>query len=73
MEISGHLKFFNFRRGYGFLERRGEEDVLVHAVALRAANLWPDDLWPGAPLTVVAVRTPLGLRAVRVLAPERRS
>jgi len=33
--MRGHIKWFDARKGYGFIEREGEEDVFVHFTAIR--------------------------------------
>jgi CspA family cold shock protein len=30
MRLDGRVKWFDARKGYGFIEREGEEDVFVH-------------------------------------------
>ena len=40
MSIKGKVKWFNGKKGYGFIEREDKEkDVFVHSSAARAANI----------------------------------
>ena len=40
MSLKGKVKWFNGKKGYGFIERTdGEKDVVVHASAVREAGL----------------------------------
>jgi CspA family cold shock protein len=36
--MKGVVKWYNSRRGYGFIETEGEEDVFVHHTALPAGT-----------------------------------
>ena len=39
-EIKGTIKWFNFKKGFGFIEREDKQkDVFVHASSARAAGL----------------------------------
>ncbi len=38
--LKGTVKWFNFRKGFGFIEREDKEkDVFVHITALKAAGI----------------------------------
>ena len=38
--LRGQVKWFNFRKGFGFIEREDKEkDVFVHITAVKAAEL----------------------------------
>ena len=40
MSLKGKVKWFNGKKGYGFIEREDKEkDVFVHSSAAREANL----------------------------------
>ena len=39
MSLKGKIKWYNSKKGYGFIEREDKEkDVFVHSSAARAAN-----------------------------------
>ena len=41
MSLKGKIKWYNSKKGYGFIEREDKEkDVFVHASAVREAGLW---------------------------------
>ena len=49
MSLKGKVKWFNGKKGYGFIEREDKEkDVFVHSSAAQAANI---DLNEGDELT----------------------
>ena len=38
--LKGQVKWFNFRKGFGFIEREDKEkDVFVHITAVKAAEI----------------------------------
>ena len=38
--LKGQIKWFNFRKGFGFIEREDKEkDVFVHITAVKAAEI----------------------------------
>jgi CspA family cold shock protein len=40
MSLKGKIKWFNSKKGYGFIEREDkEEDIFIHASAVREAGL----------------------------------
>ncbi len=44
MSIQGKIKWFNPKKGYGFIEREDKEkDVFVHSSSAQAANLQLND------------------------------
>ena len=34
MRLQGRVKWFDARKGYGFIQREGEEDIFVHYTAI---------------------------------------
>lgn len=65
-EVSGHVKWFDATRGFGFLvSEEIEGDILIHFSILREHDR--RSLPEGAQLTVMAAEQPRGLQAVRVI------
>jgi cold shock protein len=47
MSESGKIRFFDGRRGYGFIERAGQPDVFIHASVVAQYGLRDNHLDPG--------------------------
>ena len=64
-KISGKIKWYNFRKGYGFIEREdGGKDVFLHATAVKAAGI--KQLEEGHPLSFVLEDGPKGPSAINL-------
>ena len=64
MSLKGKVKWFNGKKGYGFIEREDKEkDVFVHSSAAREANL---DLNEGDELTFEVENGEKGLSAINL-------
>ena len=62
----GTVRWFDVRRGYGFIARRAAVDVFVHASAVAA----PRPLVPGDRVVFEVVDAPRGLQAREVRLAE---
>lgn len=65
MEVRGHLKWFNYVKGYGFVTASDGRDVFLHLSCLRKAGLSFID--EGAEIWCEATEGPRGLQAHTVL------
>jgi CspA family cold shock protein len=64
-EVSGSIKWFDPSKGYGFIVPDGEfPEVFLHGSYLRRAGF--QTAYEGARVVCEAVRTPRGLKAVRI-------
>ena len=63
-EIKGIVKWFNLKKGFGFIEREDKEkDVFVHASSARAAGL---RLFEGTKLVFTLESTEKGPAAINL-------
>lgn len=67
MAMSGKVKWFNDSKGYGFIEREGQEDVFVHYSAIQGEGF--RSLAPGDPVEFEVTQGPKGLLATVVRKP----
>jgi CspA family cold shock protein len=67
MAETGIVKWFDGRKGYGFITRsNGEKDVFVHATDLRKSGIEDEDVDEGQALSFEIATTPRGLKAVKL-------
>ncbi len=64
--INGTVKWFNDRKGFGFIEQENEPDVFVHHSAINAAGF--KSLSEGSRVTFDIVQGPKGPSAANVTA-----
>ncbi len=64
MRETGRVKWFNNKKGYGFIERQEGGDVFVHYTAIKAEGF--RSLEEGEIVTFDVVRGPKGLQAENV-------
>ena len=67
MTETGIVKWFDGKKGYGFITRsNGEKDVFVHATDLRKSGIEDEDVDEGQALSFEVATTPRGLKAVKL-------
>lgn len=67
MAETGIVKWFDGKKGYGFITRsNGEKDVFVHATDLRKSGIADEDVDEGQALQFEIATTPRGLKAVKL-------
>ena len=71
MVETGTVKWFDGKKGYGFLTRPdGEKDVFFHATDLRKSGIEDEAVDEGHAFTFELAETPRGLKAVRLARVE---
>lgn len=63
--MSGHVKWFNNEKGYGFIDYTAGEDIFVHYSAIRQDGY--KSLTEGQKVEFDLVETPKGLQAINVV------
>jgi CspA family cold shock protein len=67
MAETGIVKWFDGKKGYGFITRsNGEKDVFIHATDLRKSGIEDEDVDEGQALSFEIATTPRGLKAVKL-------
>ena len=67
MAETGIVKWFDGKKGYGFITRaNGEKDVFVHATDLRKSGIEDEDVDEGQQLQFEVATTPRGIKAVKL-------
>src|SRR3954451_16634277 len=65
IQVSGHIKWFDVAKGFGFIvPDNGLPDVLLHVTCLRRDGYQASE---GARIVVEAIQRPRGLQAFRVV------
>ena len=64
--VSGTVKWFNDRKGFGFIEQEGANDVFVHHSAIQADGF--KSLKEGQKVTMEVTEGDKGLQAENVIA-----
>jgi CspA family cold shock protein len=62
--LEGKVKWFNEKKGYGFLEQDGGKDVFVHFSAIQEEGF--KSLVEGEKVSFETVESPKGLSAINV-------
>lgn len=65
MRSKGRVKWFNERRGFGFIERDGGDDLFVHYSAIHAEGF--KTLEEGQEVEFDIIEGPKGLQAANVV------
>ncbi len=68
MPIEGTVKWFNSRKGYGFISKEGREDIFVHQTAIKGSG--SKSLREGQRVQFEIVSGPKGDQAANVIVIE---
>jgi CspA family cold shock protein len=63
--ISGHVKWYDAKKGFGFIVRTGEKDVFIHSSDLRKSGV-ENDLAEGEPVSFELAQSGKGPKAVNL-------
>jgi CspA family cold shock protein len=68
-EFSGFIKWFDHRKGFGFVARKdGKENVLLHITCFASSGYYdPDFVFDGSEVLIEAVKGPQGWNCSRIL------
>ena len=64
VRVQGRVKWFDARKGYGFIQREGEEDIFVHYTAIEMEGY--KKLEDGEAVEFEVVQTERGAQAAKV-------
>ncbi|MFK7792806.1 MAG: cold-shock protein [Devosiaceae bacterium] len=71
-EVSGHIKWFDVGKGFGFIvPENGMKDILLHVTCLRRDGY--QTAYEGARIVVEALDRPRGLQALRIVSMDESS
>jgi CspA family cold shock protein len=62
--VHGKVKWFDARRGYGFILREGEKDLFIHYTSIQKEGF--KSLWEGDEVEYEVEQGPKGLQASKV-------
>lgn len=67
MAETGTVKWFDGKKGYGFLTREGDKDVFFHATDLRKSGIEDENVDEGHRFEFELAQTPRGVKAIKLV------
>ena len=67
MAETGTVKWFDGKKGYGFLTREGDKDVFFHATDLRKSGIEDENVDEGHRFEFELAETPRGVKAIKLV------